>query len=150
MASGALTSAVGLAAEPPSDRAPHENHPATTHPAALIHPGKPHLEQNKPKSGQPGPLHTQTKPAAGKELLQRDAKRAAASTHSGVTMNKLETHHETHEAPAKLAENKSKIAPEPTLNHGRSASSPVMHGLTIPGAKYSTAALNGSDFKRKP
>ena len=147
IASGTLASRVGLASEPPANRAPHENHPAGAHPASELHPGKANMERSVPKSSQPGPLHTQIKPSPAKEALQHDVKRTPAIIHSGVTMNKPVSLHEPQD---KFPENKSQMSPNPKLNHSRSASTPLMSGLTMPGTKYSAAALNGTTFRRKP
>jgi hypothetical protein len=147
IASGTLASRAGLATEPSANRAPHETHPAASHPASELHPGKGSMERSVPKSSQPGPLHTQIKPNPTKEALQHDVKRTPAIIHSGVTMNKPVS---LHEALAKWPENKSQMLAEPKLNHSRSTPAPIMSGLTMPAAKYSTASLNGTTFRRKP
>jgi hypothetical protein len=150
ISSGTLIFGAGFAAEPSSPhsaRGSHENRPEAAHPGEPLRGGKEQIGRNAVKSSQPGPLHFEAKRPLGNLPFPHSVKRPAAANSSGLMLSKMESHHQP---LAKLPQNHGKIAPEPNLNHSRSASAPVMGGLTIPGAKYSTAALNGATFKHKP
>jgi hypothetical protein len=139
----ALTLATGFAAQPPSPRSER----ATRVSADRAHVGREQIAPNFAKRGLIGPLKAQSYRVPLHAPVQPALKKPAAGANGLWKPGRMENHHEL---LAQSPHNGGTAALGPGISRSRSETPAHLGGLTIASAKYSSAALDGTAFKRKP